>query len=49
MLQLHGDDEPGWDDGPAIPLWWVADATRTEVAVAECSCPFDCPRDHENE
>lgn len=44
---LHGAMASAWTTGPAS--WALTSGALSMTAQAECQCPTDCIRDHENE
>ena len=48
MPQPSDEDEPTAEDA-AIPRAWAAKPVTCAALEAECGCPGDCLRDHENE
>ncbi|MEW6223019.1 MAG: hypothetical protein AB1627_00170 [Chloroflexota bacterium] len=44
----HGAIASAWTT--ATPSWWApTSGVLSNAAVADCTCPTDCIRDHENE
>ena len=48
MPQPNDLDEPTVEEA-AVPGAWSAPRLVSVALDAECRCPGDCPRDHENE
>lgn len=49
MPQPADQYEPALDDEAAVPVAWRASLATPTAIVAECACPLDCPRDHDND
>lgn len=49
MPQSNDQYDPALDDATAVPAGWGPAPTIPTALSADCACPADCPRDHENE
>ncbi len=49
MPQPNDQYEPIHDEGTGVPISWSPAPVQSTALAADCACPADCPRDHENE
>jgi hypothetical protein len=49
MQQPNDQYEPINDEAMAVPVSWSPAPVPSMAMAADCACPADCPRDHENE